>query len=98
MGGALTFFFAALVGTAAVLVALLVLVAVARLVVLGAPVVVALGPRCGEERPNGRRFRKAFVDGGQGGGSLVSRKLDEVTRDRSKRSTTTHDTQVVPYV
>ena len=41
----LTFFFAADVVAAAVLVALLVFVAVARLVVLGAPVLGALGPR-----------------------------------------------------
>ena len=45
----LTFFFAADVVAAAVLVALLVFVAVARLVVLGAPVLGALGPRCGEK-------------------------------------------------
>ena len=46
-GGTLTLFFAAVVVAAAVLVAFLVFVAVARLVVVGAPVVGALGPRCG---------------------------------------------------
>ena len=45
----LTFFFAALVVTAAVLVALDVVGVVAQLVVLGAPVLGALGPHCGEE-------------------------------------------------
>ena len=45
----LTFFFAAVVVAAAVLVALCVVGVVARLVVLGAPVLGALGPRCGEK-------------------------------------------------
>ena len=46
----LTFFFAALVVAAAVLVALDVVGVVAQLVVLGAPVLGALGPHCGEEK------------------------------------------------
>ena len=68
--GTLTLFFAAVVGTAAVLVALLVLVAVARLVVVGAPVVVALGPRCGGRRNVEDDSSKKLVDGGRGRGAV----------------------------
>ena len=79
----LTFFFAALVVTAAVLVALDVVGVVAQLVVLGAPVLGALGPPCGVEETTiiGADSSK---DGGMlGGGGVVSRnsrKLDEVTK------------------
>ena len=55
---ALTFFFAAVVVTAAILVAFDVVGVVAQLVVLGALVVGALGPRCGGEPKNRGRFQQ----------------------------------------
>ena len=69
MGG-LTFFLAAVVVTAAVLVALDVVGVVAQLVVLGAPVLGALGPHCGEEETTiiVDDSSKKCVNGGRLGG------------------------------
>ena len=63
----LTFFLAAVVVAAAVLVALLVLVAVARLVVVGAPVLGALGPRWRDDSNKvcGRLGRGWLLDAGK---------------------------------
>ena len=59
----LTFSFAALVVTAAVLVAFDVVGVVTKLVVLGALVVRALAPRYGGETKNRGRFQQEGVDG-----------------------------------
>ena len=77
----LTFFFAALVVTAAVLVALDVVGVVAQLVVLGAPVLGALGPHYGEEETAiiGDDSSKC-VDGGRLGGRFVSQIPGSLTR------------------
>ena len=66
----LTFSFAALVVTAAVLVAFDVVGVVAQLVVLGAPVLGALGPHCGEEETTiiVDDSSKKCVNGGRLGG------------------------------
>ena len=66
----LTFFFAAVVVAAAVLVALDVVGVVAQLVVLGAPVLGALGPHCGEEETTiiVDDSSKKCVNGGRLGG------------------------------
>ena len=78
----LTFFFAAVVVAAAVLVALDVVGVVAQLVVLGAPVLGALGPHCGEEETTiiGDDSNQKYVNGGMLGRGFVSQIPGSLTK------------------